>query len=127
MPPINKFFYWTPRALSILFILFLTLFSFDVFGTGATFWQTALAFLMHNIPVFILLIVLIISWRHEIVGGLAFILAGLAYLIITLTTALKNGFEWYYLAWIAQISGIAFFIGILFLVGWFKRKKSTKT
>jgi len=81
---------------------------------------------MHNIPVFILTILLIISWKHEIVGGIAFILAGILYIAILLMNAVKTGFKVYYLAWAVQISGIAFFIGIMFLVGWFKKRKSVK-
>jgi hypothetical protein len=78
---------------------------------------------MHNIPAMILLIVLIIYWRYEIAGGIAFILAGIFYIILLLITSLKTGFEWYYLLWAMQISGIAFFIGVLFLVGWKKKKR----
>ncbi|MEK6938741.1 MAG: hypothetical protein AABX04_06880 [Nanoarchaeota archaeon] len=118
----GKFIYWTPRILSLFFIAFLTLFSLDVFGNGYTFWQTMLALFMHNLPSLLLSIVLILSWKHEIVGGIAFILAGIAYIISILITAINNGFEWYYLAWAIQISGIAFLIGILFLIGWFKKK-----
>ncbi len=78
---------------------------------------------MHNIPVFILLTILLISWKHEIVGGIAFILAGILYIAFILMNVITTGFEWYYLAWAVQISGIAFFIGIMFLVGWSKKKK----
>jgi len=121
---ISKFIYWTPRILSILFLLFLTMFSLDVFDGNYGFWGTILALFMHNIPVFLLAIVLWISWKHEIVGGIVFILAGLLYTLRLLMTAITNGFEWYYIAWSIQISGIAFLIGILFIVGWFKKKKS---
>ena len=121
---ISKFIYWTPRLLSILFLLFLTMFSLDVFDGNYGFWGTILALFMHNIPVFLLAIVLWISWKHEIVGGIVFILAGLLYTLRLLMTAITNGFEWYYIAWSIQISGIAFLIGILFIVGWFKKKKS---
>jgi ABC-type Fe3+-siderophore transport system permease subunit len=38
-------------------------------------------------------------------------------------SVVKTGFEWYYIAWIAQIAGVAFFIGILFLIGWRRKKK----
>ena len=120
MAKISKFVFWTPRILAIIFLLFLALFSLDVFGNGLSFWQTVVAFSMHNIPVFILSIVLLISWKHEIVGGIAFILAGLLYAALTL---INKPFEWYMLAWIVQISGAAFFIGVLFLAGWFKKRK----
>lgn len=117
----NKFIYWIPRILSIIFILFLALFSLDVFDTGLGFWGTTAAFLIHNIPSFVLTAILIISWKREIVGGIAFILAGLLYSALTLKTAITNGFEWYYLAWIAQIACPAFLVGILFLIGWRKK------
>jgi hypothetical protein len=120
----NKFVYWTPRVLSILFIIFLALFSLDIFDMKLGFWGTIVGLLMHNIPVFILTIILIISWKYEIVGGIAFILAGILYIAMILINIITTGFEWYYLAWAVQISGIAFFIGIMFLVSWFKKKKS---
>ena len=120
---LNRFIYWTPRILSIIFICFLALMSLDVFGMGLSFWQTMGALFMHNIPVFILLIVLLISWKYEIVGGIAFILAGIFYIAMILINSIATGFEWYYLSWAVQISGVAFIIGILFLIGWFKKKK----
>ncbi|MFH1590237.1 MAG: hypothetical protein ABIB43_06740 [archaeon] len=117
---INKFIYWTPRILSITFICFLTMFSFDVFDMGLSFWQSIGALLIHNIPSFILLAVLLISWKHEIVGGIAFILAGLLYIIMLL---MKPQLEWYMLSWSIIIAGPAFLIGILFLINWYKKKK----
>ena len=116
---INKFIYWTPRILGVLLILFLAMFSLDVFEPGLTVSQIAIGLFMHNIPVLLLFIILIISWKHEIVGGVAFILAGLLYIGLTLTRV-----PWYLaLSWSLIIAGPAFFIGILFLVGWFKKKK----
>jgi len=120
---ISKFIFWTPRVLSIIFIFFLALMSLDVFSSELSFWQTLGALFMHNIPVLVLLIVLLISWKYEIVGGIAFILAGLLYISIMVMNALKNQFEWYMLSWSIQIAGIAFFIGILFFINWFKKKK----
>ncbi|MBU3906974.1 MAG: hypothetical protein KKA64_01855 [Nanoarchaeota archaeon] len=124
MAKVHKFIFWTPRILAIVFILFLAMFSLDIFEGNYGFWGTILGLFMHNIPVMILLIVLIISWKHEIVGGISFILAGFLYIVMILRNAISTGFEWYYLSWAVQISGIAFFIGILFLIGWFKKNKS---
>jgi len=81
---------------------------------------------MHNIPVFILLAVLIISWKREIVGGVAFILAGILYIVMILMNMLKNSFEWYMVSWILTIAGPAFIIGILFIVNWRKRQNNQK-
>jgi len=122
MPKINKFIYWTPRIFAIIFILFLAMFSLDVFGNNYTFWETIAGLFIHNIPVFILAIFLVISWKYEIVGGVAFILAGILYIILVLITLSNNSFDWYMLFWIIQISGVAFFIGILFLMNWFQKK-----
>ncbi len=117
--PKNKFIYWTPRILSIVFIIFLSLFSLDVFEGNYGFWGTIVALFMHNIPSLILLIVLLISWKHEIVGGIVFILAGLLYSSISITrVVMSSPAEWYMLLWAIQIAGPAFFIGILFLIGW---------
>ncbi|MDZ4385282.1 MAG: hypothetical protein U0944_02570, partial [Candidatus Moranbacteria bacterium] len=62
---------------------------------------------------------LIISWKYEIVGGVAFILAGLLYIALLM----GNPFEWYLVVWAMQILGIAFLIGILFIIGWCKKNK----
>jgi hypothetical protein len=116
---VNKFLYWAPRIMSIIFVLFLMMFSLDVFDMNLGFWGTIVGLLMHNIPALILLALVIISWKHEIVGAITFILAGILYIILLLI----NPFEWYQLVWAVQISGPAFLVGILFLIGWLKKKK----
>jgi len=112
--------YWLPRILSILFICFLMLFSLDVFEPGASVKDIAIGLFMHNIPALILLVITIIAWKHEIVGGVAFILAGILYLVLVI----QNGVPLLMvLSWSLTISGPAFLIGILYLVGWFKKRK----
>ncbi len=122
MAKINRFIYWTPRILSIIFILFLAMFSLDIFEENYGFWGTLLGLFIHNIPTFILLAVLLISWKHELVGAIAFIFAGILYIFILLI----SDFKVYMLLWILQISGPAFLIGILFYLGWKQKKKSDK-
>lgn len=61
--------------MAIISILFMTMFSFDVFDGNESFGMKMLGFLMHNIPVLILLVILIIAWKREIIGGILFILA----------------------------------------------------
>jgi hypothetical protein len=101
--------------------------SIDVFEGNSGFLNILIGLLIHNIPAITLLIILIISWKHEIVGGIGFIIGAIFYNLMILTTAFKTGFEWYYLAWSVQISGPALLIGILFTMGWFKkRNKITK-
>lgn len=116
----HPWIYWTPRVLTIIFILFLALFSSDVFSPGLSFWQILGGLFMHNIPSFILIIVLIIAWKHEIVGGIAFVLAGILYIASLL---MNPQLEWYMLSWSLTISGPAFLIGVLFFVNWRLKKK----
>ncbi len=87
---INKYLYWAPRILSIMFILFLMLFSLDIFDMELDFWGTALGLFMHNIPALFLLVILIISWKYEIVGGIIFTLAGTLYIARLLMTILRT-------------------------------------
>ena len=119
----KKFIYWTPRIMSILFIAFLAMFSLDIFDSNYGFWGTIVGLFMHNIPVIILSIVLWISWKREIVGGIVFILAGLLYMGTMVFNGLTNSAEWYMLSYSLIIAGPAFFIGALFLVSWFQKKK----
>ena len=115
---INKFIYWAPRLLGIIFILFLMMFSLDVFQPGRTSQQIAIGLFMHNIPALFLLITLVISWKYEIFGGIIFIFAGLLYILML---TLNPRFEWYMLSWSVIIAGPAFIIGILFMLNWQKK------
>lgn len=107
-----------PRVLSIVFIAFLALMSLDVFEEKLEVWQTLLRLFIHNIPALILLVVLIISWKREIVGGITFILIGILYIIF----AFSRADNWQMaLLWILQISGAAFVIGGFFIANWVKK------
>jgi len=111
---IQKAIFWTPRILCIAFILFLALFALDVFEYNRGFWDTALALLMHLIPNFFLTLILILSWKWEWIGGILFNAAGVFYLV-----AVRHQDIYAYIF----ISGPAFLIGILFLAGWFAKKR----
>ena len=120
MNKINKILYWAPRILSIVFILFLMMFSLDIFGNNYSFWETILGLFMHNIPAMILGVILIISWKYEIVGGIVFTLAGIAYITMTIINA---NVPWYIvISWSVTIAGLAFLIGILFFINCKKKK-----
>ena len=120
MKKANKFIFWTPRILSIILILFLAIFSLDVFDSTSTPLQILLGLLMHNIPSFILLAVLIISWKNELVGAISFLLAGLLYIFLLVFT---RNFQFFMISWIIMISGPAFLISYLFYLNYKKKKK----
>ena len=77
----TKVLYWTPRILCILAILFISLFALDSFSSERSFWQNVAAFLMHLIPSFALLAVLIVAWKWEKVGGIILTIIGLAWCV----------------------------------------------
>lgn len=65
--------YWLPRILAIALICFFSIFALDVFTQPK--WITAL--FIHLIPSFILIVLTIISWKHERLGGFLFLGVGL--------------------------------------------------
>ena len=118
---VSAFVYWAPRVLSIMFIAFLALFSLDVITPESSLKEIIVGLIMHNIPVFIMIIVLVIAWKHEIVGAIAFLLAGLIYVVFTT----GSGLDWRIaLSWSMTIAGPAFLIGGLFLVNWLRKRQT---
>lgn len=77
MKPYQKILWWTPRVLCIIAILFMSLFAFDVFSPGRTFWQNLGALLMHLLPSFVLVAILIFAWKWELIGGILITILGL--------------------------------------------------
>jgi len=112
--------FWTPRAVSIAFIAFLSLFALDVFDGHLGLWQTALALAMHLIPSFVLIAALLLAWRWEWIGAALYGTAGLMYVgwVVSLSRPVPPAIR---LNWILAIAGPAFVIAGLFLANWLKR------
>lgn len=68
--------HWIPRVLCMLAILFVSIFALDAFDPALSWQQQILGFLIHLIPSFALLIFLLIAWKHELTGGIIFIILG---------------------------------------------------
>lgn len=119
----NKLIYWSPRILSILLIAFLTIFSFDVFSEDYSFWETILAFIMHNIPVFVLTLVLILAWKHELIGTAVFTVAAIFYMYLS-----RHGEDSLLLslAFSLILAGPALLIALLFFMSWKRKRKELK-
>ena len=107
---LKRLLYWAPRILCILFALFISLFALDVFDGRQGFWTTILALLIHLIPTFIIVIVLVLSWSKEWVGGILFIVLA----------ALYVAWAWSKFSWVTYllVAGPLVVIGTLFLIGW---------
>ena len=80
-PRLAKIIHWAPRIAAILIILFMGLFSLDVFGMGATPLEVLGAFLMHNIPSIVMFVLLIFAWKRPVVGFVAFLVVAAAFII----------------------------------------------
>lgn len=61
---------WIPRIVMILLMAFMALFSIDVFEGEASIWQKLLGLLIHNLPVLVLLLVLLLTWRRPFWAGM---------------------------------------------------------
>lgn len=90
-------FFWVPRILAILFILFVSSFALDVFELPQWYW----ALFIHLIPSYILIALIVIAWKKEKWGGGLFILTGLLSLGLLQSTI---------------IAIPCFIIGVLFLI-----------
>lgn len=102
----QKALHWAPRVLGILFALFISIFALDVFGRGYAFWEFVLALVMHLVPTYIVVLLLMLSWRQEFIGGVNFVALSALYILL-----FRNQ---HFLTYIL-ISGPAFLIGALFI------------
>ncbi len=78
MKPYQKILLWTPRILFIIAILFISMFAFDAFSPERNFWQNTAALLMHLLPSFVLVALLVVAWKRELTGGILITILGLA-------------------------------------------------
>ncbi|MCU0523111.1 MAG: hypothetical protein MUF84_20790 [Anaerolineae bacterium] len=111
--------HWAPRIAAILIIFFTSLFSLDVFGTGASFLETLGAFVIHNTPSIAMIVVLVFAWRQPIVGAVAFVLVSLVFLRFVLGGGGVGHFMLF--------SGPLLLIAALFYTDWRRSKAQPPT
>jgi len=123
----SKIIYWLPRIICILAILFVSMFALDAFGPGLSIWQQITGFLMHLIPSFVLLALLIIAWKWETAGGILFLLIGLGLSpVIYMHNFRMNGSVWMSLAVLGMITLPFIIVGVLFILGGNSKKKQAR-
>jgi hypothetical protein len=111
----NKILYWTPRILTIIFILFLGLFALDAFEGDQSLIKKLGGFFIHLIPNFVLILVLVVAWKHEWVGTIALTLVGIVYIVLFWGRFPVSTY--------LIISGPLFLIAVLFWLNWMNRKR----
>ncbi|MFA6588252.1 MAG: hypothetical protein WCT08_04225 [Patescibacteria group bacterium] len=112
----KKFLYWAPRILSIVMVCFISIFALDVFDQSYTFWELVLALFMHLLPSIVAVIIIIIAWKREQIGGWLFIALGMGFVFI-------GRFE---LMAILIVTLPIIIIGALFLLHYYKYVKGAK-
>lgn len=121
---IQKAFYWLPRIICILAILFVSVFALDAFEPGQTSWQQIRNFIMYLIPSFILLVLLIIAWKREFVGGIIFIILGVCLTpLVFIHNYRMNDSVWLSIGIILMITIPFIIVGVLFLINYKLKKK----
>ena len=113
--------FWLPRLITIIFILFISMFALDIFGMNLGFWGTIFGLFMHLTPSIILTAIVIIFWRKSLVLAGMWAAFGIGYIAI-MTPNMIRQFEFYYLAWLIQFSGAAFVLTYLFFLDRFKKR-----
>jgi hypothetical protein len=113
MDKTTKVLHWSPRILCIMAISFISLFALDSFGPDLTIWYQIASFLIHLIPTFVLLTLLIIAWKWEGIGGIFFTIIGFGMsiffgpnLVIILTMTIPF-----------------VVVGVLFIISYFRKKR----
>lgn len=120
-----KILHWAPRIICILAILFISLFALDSFSPDLTIWQQIGAFLIHLIPSFLLLVLLIVAWKREFIGGIIFTLIGLGFSPFIFVHNYKmNQSVWMSLTIVLVITVPFIIAGILFIMSHRKKKKN---
>ncbi len=123
-----KAFFWAPRILGILAILFISMFALDAFQPDMTIWEQMRDFLMHLIPSFVLLAIFLLAWKRELIGGIIFLAIGLVLTpLIYIHNYNMNGSVWMSLGVIVIITFPFILMGILFIIDHKINKKQAKT
>jgi len=99
---------WAPRIFGLGLSLFLGTISLDAMGSGPDVMETAVALAMGFVPAAIILVTVIVAWKHELIGAIVF--TGLA--IFYAVTSIGH------LSWILLIGGPLVIAAILYFVGW---------
>jgi len=87
----KQFLHYCPRILSILFCLFIMMFSFDVFEGNSSIIDMLIGFIMHNLPVFGMAIITFFAWRNDLIGVIGFIGISLFFFILVSSNMNNEG------------------------------------
>ena len=104
MKETSSFALWCARILGIGICAFLALFALDGWDSSKPATARAGEILIHLLPSLLVLALLVLSWRRQWIGGVAFVGLAIAYAVMVR----------FRLDWIAVISGPLLLVGMLF-------------
>ncbi|HSL93389.1 MAG TPA: hypothetical protein VK905_02170 [Bacillota bacterium] len=120
----GKWLHLAPRVLSVAFVLFLALFSLDVFEIEASLGELVLGFLIHNIPSLLLAIVTVFAWKRDLVGAISFFAATVFYIWFIVGNLSHSGLPLGATVLASlTIAGPALVISALYLANWIRRRR----
>lgn len=108
-------FIWIPRGIAIAFLLFLMLFSLDVFGSEGSIFLQIVGFIIHSLPSLLMLAILVLNWRNPYRCGLLFLVVAA---LFTLKYRAYQRIDTFIL-----VSFLPVLIGVLFLWAHVLQKK----
>ncbi len=106
---------WLPRVLGLMLFLFISMFALDAFEGDASALNKVGGFLIHLIPAFAVLLVVIIGWKRPVIAGSLLLALALSYAIWVSQR----------LDWVLAISGPVAFIGVLFILSRVIQRRAT--
>ena len=119
----TKLLHWLPRILCILAILLISVFALDAFNPELTLWNQIIGFIRHLIPSFILILLLVLAWKKELIGGIVFTIIGLGLSpLIFIHNFRMNYSVWISLGIITIITIPFTIVGILFIISHYRKK-----
>lgn len=119
-----RIFYWLPRVLCMLAILFISMFALDAYDPRLTLGRQIGDFIIHMVPSFVLTAILAIAWKWELLGGIILMIFGLvASPLVFHMNYTRNHSVPVSLEIILMITFPFILTGILFIVSYYARKR----
>lgn len=102
------------RVLAVAAIAFIASFALDSFGPGRPLPQAVVAFIVHLVPAYVLVGILILAWIWPMAGGVLFLVVSIVPFLLLDGNPL----------WVNALLGVPFaLVGALFLLAdWFGRR-----
>jgi hypothetical protein len=114
----NKFILWAPRVISIILVIFISLFAFDGFVPGITGYEKTLSLIIGLLPAIIMTLALILAWFFKLAGGITFISLGIAMTFFFHTYQSELSF--------LTLSSPVLVVGVLFILSYYYEKATPR-